>query len=88
MCPEIYASDFKLGCFALEDMGDETLLKKLIFVNNDSDELSWYKMAVEQLLGIHAVDGSKYNCSMFQRAFDQNKLMKEVRFTLSHLVLI
>ena len=84
--PTIHDYDMDAGCFVLEDLGDTTLLSKLAYVNDDEKELDFYKMAIGQLLKIHSVDGKKYKYPMFQRAFDLNKLMEEVDFTLKHLI--
>ena len=85
--PTVYDVDLKLGCFILEDLGDMTFLKKLASLKEDRKELSLYKMAVEKILKIGAIDDKRYNHSIFQRAFDVEKLMQEVTFSLDHLVL-
>ena len=85
--PTVYDSDLKSGYFILEDLGDATLLKKLVCIRDDDSELNFYKMAMEQALKISSIDNKKYNHSLFQRALDFNKLMEEVVFSLNYLIL-
>ena len=85
--PTIYDFNPKSGYFILEDLGNTTLLKKFACLKEDCDELNFYKMAIEQLLKINNIDGEKYNCSIFQKAFDCEKLMEEVIFSFNHLIL-
>ena len=80
LVPKIYHSDLDLGYFILEDLGDVTLLKKLARMEDEERERSFYKMVLEQLLKIHSID------EVFQRAFDLDKLMEEVAFSLKYLL--
>ena len=85
--PKIHEADLKSGYFILEDLEDVTLLKKMAQVQTGSEEIRFYKMAIEQLLKIHSIDNHKKPHPVFQRAFDCDKLMEEVAFSLKHLVL-
>ena len=84
--PMIYDFDLKSGYFILEDLGDVTFLNKLASLKEDDKELDFYKMAMEKILKISAIDSKKYNHSMFKKAFDREKLMSEVNFSVKHLI--
>ena len=85
--PKIYDFNLSSGYFILEDLGDMTLLKKLVYIKNDEDELNFYKMVIDQLLKIHSIHGGKHNNLILQKAFDRTKLMEEIEFSLNHLIL-
>ena len=84
--PTVYDFNLDLRYIILEDLGDTTFLKKLALCRNSSEELNFYKMAIEQNLKISTISDKKYNHLIFQRCFDQEKLMEEVIFSLKHLV--
>ena len=86
LVPKIHDADLKKGYFILEDLNDVTLLKKMACIDKKSEELNFYKMAIDELLKIHSIDSGKYTHSFFQKSFDRDKLMKEVMFSLEHLI--
>ena len=86
LVPKIYDADPKSGYFILEDLNDITLLKRMAHIWAEGEELNLYKMAIDQMLKIHSINNHKYKHPIFQRAFDFDKLMEEVSFSLKYLI--
>jgi len=85
--PDIYHVQFNKGYVLQEDLGDLTFLKKISTLKTKDEEYDIYKAAIDELLKIHQIDRAKYKTSSFMnRAFDSEKLMFEVDFTIKHLV--
>ena len=85
--PSIFHVEYKKGYVLQEDLGDITFLKSLSTIANKEEELKLYKAAIDELIKLQSIDMDKYKDSVFKnRAFDDEKLMFEVDFTIKHLI--
>jgi len=81
--PLIFDRVEKSGYLLQEDLGDDTLLRKLSHVDNKEEELLLYKNSLEELIKIHSIDQSKYfDKSFTKRSFDQEKYKLEFEFSI------
>jgi len=88
-CPEVFAVDGTNGAVLLQDLGDELLNDRLAKARGVSEEKQLYKKAIDLIVDFHARTGSRVapqpeNIEGFHLAFDEEKLMWEVNFTLEH----
>lgn len=83
--PAIHDIDSKRGLILLDDLGDETLLKRLETVSRKRDQLIWFKKSIDLLVSLHA-SATKHTAPIdgYGLFFDLEKLMYEVRFTLNY----
>ncbi len=85
--PEIFHVDFKKGYVLQEDLGDITFLKKLSIIKSKEEEKKLYINSIDELIKIQRIDLGNYDNNVFiNRAFDEEKLMYEVDFTIKHLI--
>lgn len=85
--PEIYDFDLAKGYLLEEDLGDQTLLKKVSTLSGRDEELKTYRSILSSLIKIQSIPIEKYNSEDFtHRFFDEEKLMWEVDFTITHLI--
>lgn len=85
--PKILHVDFTKGYVLQEDLGDITFLKTLSLVETKEEEFKHYKAAIDELVKIHTISLSDLKGTVFKaRAFDTEKLMFEVDFTITHLI--
>ncbi len=88
-CPLVEAVDGASGAILLQDLGDDLLVNRLGAIRSPADEMKFYKKAVDLLVDFHTLTTEKYgdlpeDVEGFQLAFDEEKLMWEVDFTLEH----
>jgi len=84
--PRIHYHDAEQGIIVLEDLGDD-LLETVVDRIGIEPARHLYEQAVDLLLTVrHATDGLNSGCCAFDLAFDQAKLMEEMRFFLMHFV--
>ena len=86
--PTLFGVSDKQGAIFLEDLGDATMLHALENIKNKDEEMECYKTAVRVMLGIHqnvkpSMRRSK-KIQGFSLAFDEQKLMWEVNFTMEN----
>ncbi len=83
--PKIFDVEPSQGLILLDDLGDETLLKRLQSVSRKRDQLIWFKRSIDLLtkMQIKATE-KKAPIDAYGLYFDVEKLMWEVRFTLNH----
>jgi N-acetylmuramate 1-kinase len=86
--PKLLAHDGAKGAILLEDLGDRTMLHRLGDWDTPEGERQLFRDALDLLVEFH----SKTRCQPgekpvpgFSLAFDEEKLMWEVDFTLEHL---
>jgi hypothetical protein len=85
--PKIYDYDLQRGYLLEEDLGNQTLLKHLSQLSTPSEEKIAYEKALEELIKIHKIKKDNYSQATFSSLFfDQEKLMSEVRFTVTQLI--
>lgn len=85
--PKVLHVDFTKGYVLQEDLGDTTFLKTLSMVETKEDEFQHYKDAIDELIRIHTISLDDLRGTVFKaRAFDIEKLMFEVDFTITHLI--
>ena len=83
--PSIIDLDPEQGLILLSDLGDETLLKRLETVSKKSDQLVWFKSAIDLLLEMQTkATAQTAPIDAYGLYFDEEKLMWEVNFTLNH----
>jgi aminoglycoside/choline kinase family phosphotransferase len=83
---EIYHADTHKGFLLIEDLGDETLLRRLPSQNIEG-ELSLYTRCLEVLLKMHSLKRpAEAEHSFFELRFDVPKLMFEVDFAIKHFL--
>jgi len=86
--PKVLAIDAEAGLVLQEDLGDDTLLAKLIHGGVAAYEQQGITKALQLLAKIHqSADWTNYKGPApagFALAFDHEKLMWEVNFTLEH----
>ncbi len=75
------------GYYLEEDLGDVTLLHRLADIESEKEELELYKKSIDLVLAIHAIDPERYRQEQFTKmAFDEEKLMNEVLFTIKFFI--
>jgi aminoglycoside/choline kinase family phosphotransferase len=85
--PKIYDKQLNKGYILEEDLGDQTLLKKLSTLESQKDELVYYEKALTELMKIHSINPDSYPEQEFSKlAFDEEKLFSEVEFTQKNLI--
>lgn len=83
--PEVIDFDPKQGIILLSDLGDETLLKRLEKVSRRRDQTVWFKCAIDLLVAMQSrATKDKADIDAYGLYFDEEKLMWEVNFTLTH----
>jgi aminoglycoside/choline kinase family phosphotransferase len=86
--PKVLAVEDSLGMILLEDLGDQTMLHQLGEDNSDELETKLFQESMDILFQFHsktkAGKGEK-PVPGYGLAFDEEKLMWEVDFTLEHL---
>lgn len=85
--PVIHDSDLKKGYLLEEDLGDITLLQHLAGIDDHDEEFEIYKKSIDELIKIHSIDIDKYQSESFTKlAFDEEKLMSEVLFSIKFFI--
>lgn len=85
--PRIYDKDFSKGYLLEEDLGDETLLRRLAMISSPEEELSYYQRALGEIIKLHQMAvSSDQGWIVTTYAFDFEKLMWEMNFTLDYFV--
>lgn len=75
------------GYYLEEDLGDVTLLHRLALIESEAEELELYKQSIDLVLAIHSIDPERYRGEQFTKlAFDEEKLMTEVLFTVKFFI--
>lgn len=83
--PKIIDVDARRGLILLEDLGDETLLKRLEGVSRHRDQTIWFKRAIDLVVSLHSIATVRVApIDAYGLFFDEAKLMWEVRFTLDY----
>ncbi|MBM3299311.1 MAG: phosphotransferase [Deltaproteobacteria bacterium] len=84
--PKIYLHDPKAGLLVIEDLGDD-LLETVVERSKDSRIRDLYVFAVDLLVRMrHRTRGLEPLCGAHRLAFDQQKLMEELHFFMTHFV--
>jgi aminoglycoside/choline kinase family phosphotransferase len=86
--PAVLAVEDSLGMILLEDLGDQTMLHQLGDDNDDRLETDLFKKSIDLLHAFHSrtvVKPGEKPVPGYGLAFDEEKLMWEVDFTLEHL---
>jgi aminoglycoside/choline kinase family phosphotransferase len=84
--PSIFDKNLLKGYLLEEDLGDVTLLKKMSQINNTSEELEYYKSAVDSILRLHNIQDLEEIKIHFPEKFDFTKLYSEVEFSIKFFV--
>ena len=85
--PKLFDIDTERGYYLEEDLGDQTFLRQLSECKTREDEYELYQKALKLLIKLHSVNLNEYPDEVFnKRAFDNEKLMFEIRFTLQHFI--
>lgn len=85
--PKVFDQDSERGYYLEEDLGDQTFLRELSSCQSREEELALYNKALDLLLGLHRVNLNEYPNEVYnQRAFDMEKLMFEMNFTLQQFI--
>jgi len=90
--PRVMDIDPKHGLILLEDLGDVTLLRRLLEVDSVESERKYFEKAIDALVHLHVYTGptkvkteqQKAAIEGFRLSFDLEKLMWEVNFTMEH----
>lgn len=88
--PEVFDVDPSKGYVLLEDLSDETLLRRLQGVSSGDLERHLYEKVIDSLVHLHYFASPLQcpaNLEAFQLSFDVAKLMWEVDFTIEHFYL-
>lgn len=84
--PKILAHDPSESALLLEDLGDN-LLETVTSHASDKDLAGLYTQAVDLLVNMRSVTaGLRSGCRAFDLAFDEDKLMQEMNFFMTHFV--
>lgn len=84
--PRIHFHDPAQGVIVLEDLGDD-LLETVADRSDESELRALYTTAVDILLRLcRKTRGLTSGCGAFSLAFDEEKLMEELRFFMTHFV--
>jgi len=85
--PLILDKDLGTGYLLEEDLGDVTFLKEISQISTASEELGFYKKAIDLMGSIHSVDVEKYKNETFTKlAFDTEKLFSEMEFSKKYFL--
>jgi N-acetylmuramate 1-kinase len=86
--PSIVWDDSPHGFVLLEDLGDVTLAAALQEANR-AQMIRWYRQALDILLALQSPErvASRASCVAFWLAFDVEKLMWELDFFLTHMIM-
>lgn len=83
--PAIYSWELSQGFLLEEDLGDVTLLKKLIDLKDINEEFDLYKKCVDLILSVHQLPVPKnQKLNYVKLSFDFSKLMSEMDFTFDY----
>ena len=85
--PKVVDADPARGLVLLEDLGDMTLLRLLQDCSSAEDERHYYERVIDSLVQLQVRAGpaaTAQRIEAFDLAFDLEKLMWEVQFTLEH----
>jgi len=84
--PRVYFHDIKQSLVVLEDLGDQLL--EHVFQRSERDRIKeMYEEAVDLLLRMRrATAAHDSGCPAFRLAFDEEKLMQEMDFFMTHFV--
>ena len=83
--PKVYDVEPARGLILLDDLGDETLLKRLKEVSRKRDQLVWFRRAIDLLVRMQSrATKNPAALDAYGLFFDEEKLMWEVRFTLNY----
>ncbi|NUM88257.1 MAG: phosphotransferase [Bdellovibrionales bacterium] len=86
-CPRVHAVDGPSGAILLDDLGDRLMNTRLGLAKNATEEKTLYKKAVDLLLDFHSLTSARPlpgGVDGFALAFDVEKLMSEIDFTIEH----
>jgi aminoglycoside/choline kinase family phosphotransferase len=84
--PRVFHSDAERRLIIQEDLGDE-LLEDAVGRAEETDIAGLYQEAVDLLIWMRtAIDGFDSGCRAFDLAFDEEKLMWEMEFFMTHFV--
>jgi aminoglycoside/choline kinase family phosphotransferase len=80
--PAIYEADPEKHFLFMEDMGDESLYKKLQGVSSPEEIMSWYKVVLEILAHMQVEGGKKWGdfAALPERTFDYHALRWETGY--------
>jgi aminoglycoside/choline kinase family phosphotransferase len=84
--PMLYDIVLEKGYFLQEDLGDETLLKKLGQVESTEQEFSLLEEAIGEMIKIQSVDEEESSKTSLGLSFDLDKLMYEVNLTTDNFL--
>lgn len=85
--PKVFHTDLKKGYILEEDLGDETLLKKLAEINTAKEELEVYERIVDELVKFHTIPVKELEGThIAKQKFDFEKLINEIDFTVDYFV--
>jgi aminoglycoside/choline kinase family phosphotransferase len=85
--PEILDHNLPKGYSLQEDLGDMTLLHHMSHIASTKEELSIYKVIIDQLLELHRIRKTSIkNPELFKLKFDYQKYMDETRFTFKYFM--
>ncbi len=83
--PIVHDVDPPKGLILLDDLGDDTLLKRLESVSRKRDQVIWFKKAIDLIVSLHSsATRNAAPIDAYGLFFDVEKLMYEVRFTLNY----
>lgn len=88
--PNVIEVDPTGGFILLEDLGDQTLLKRLETVSDPDVERQHYERAIDALVQLQyagAPTKARHPIAAFSQRFDYEKLMWEVKFAIEHFYL-
>ncbi|MFZ4712840.1 MAG: aminoglycoside phosphotransferase family protein [Bacteriovoracaceae bacterium] len=84
--PIIYEIDLVEGFLLEEDLGDQTLIKELMFLKDKEAEFKIYKDCIDLILKVHHLKVPNDERLQYRKlSFDFSKLMSEMDFTLDYL---
>lgn len=85
--PKVISLSEASGLVLLEDLGDLTLERKFWENQNGEITLSFYKLAIDELIKIHHhATQDKSDCSAFKIQFDVDKFLWELNYAKEHLL--
>lgn len=83
--PKIHDLDASRGLILLEDLGDETLLKRLQSSSKPKEQLDLFRRAIDLMVHMQTqATLNKASIDAYGLYFDEEKLNWEVNFTLTH----
>ena len=65
--PHLYDTNLEKGYLLEEDLGDQTLLKRLASIDSADEEYEHYEKVVDALIKIHQIDAAKYQDAPFAK---------------------